>query len=192
MFNKKLFKILISTMMIIALGLSIAACGNKDDDNSKATGDKKSFANLSTTDIDGNKVDGSIFKDKKLTLVNVWGINCPPCIAEIPELETVSKNYADKGVAVVGLLAEQGVANDEEAKSRVKQLLEKSGATYKQLVLSDELLKTDVMKNIEFTPTSFFVNSKGEIVNTVVGAKNVKGWSELIDEQLGKLQKLCE
>lgn len=187
MFNKKLFKILISTMMIIALGLSIAACGNKDDDNSKATGDKKSFANLSTTDIDGNKVDGSIFKDKKLTLVNVWGINCPPCIAEIPELETVSKNYADKGVAVVGLLAEQGVANDEETKSQVKKLLEKSGATYKQLVLSDELLKTDVMKNIEFTPTSFFVNSKGEIVNTVVGAKNVKGWSELIDEQLGKL-----
>ena len=34
------------------------------------------FTNMDTTDIDGNKMDSSIFAKNKVTLVNVWNVGC--------------------------------------------------------------------------------------------------------------------
>ena len=39
------------------------------------------FKDMKTTDIDGNKVDKSIFSKYKLTMVNVWNTGCSPCIS---------------------------------------------------------------------------------------------------------------
>lgn len=41
------------------------------------------FTNMDTTDIDGNKMDSSIFAKNKVTLVNVWNVGCTPCVNEI-------------------------------------------------------------------------------------------------------------
>ena len=37
-------------------------------------------------DLQGNEITESIFAEKDLTVVNIWGTFCPPCIAEMPEL----------------------------------------------------------------------------------------------------------
>lgn len=39
----------------------------------------------------------------KVVVVEVWGVNCPPCIASLPELAKLAKTYEKKGLAVVGL-----------------------------------------------------------------------------------------
>ena len=39
-------------------------------------------------------------------MVNLWGTFCGPCINEMPHLGEISKEYADKGVAVVGILVD--------------------------------------------------------------------------------------
>ena len=49
------------------------------------TGNTVSFE---TVDIDGNKVSSAdIFSKHKLTMVNIWGTFCGPCIREMPDLE---------------------------------------------------------------------------------------------------------
>jgi thiol-disulfide isomerase/thioredoxin len=39
----------------------------------------------------------------KVVVVEEWGVNCPPCIASLPELAKLAKSNAKKGLVVVGL-----------------------------------------------------------------------------------------
>lgn len=39
----------------------------------------------------------------KVVVVEMWGVNCPPCIASLPELARLAKSNEKKGLAVVGL-----------------------------------------------------------------------------------------
>ena len=45
---------------------------------------------FTTEDLDGNEVTESILKDKDVTMINIWGTFCPPCIEEMPELAKLS------------------------------------------------------------------------------------------------------
>ena len=50
---------------------------------------KEKFPSFETTDTKGNKVTEKIFADKEITMVNVWGTFCGPCINEMPELQKI-------------------------------------------------------------------------------------------------------
>ena len=39
----------------------------------------------------------------KVVVVEEWGVNCPPCIASLPELAKLAKSNEKKGLVVVGL-----------------------------------------------------------------------------------------
>lgn len=51
-------------------------------------GDKISFT---ATDFKGNPVTSEIFAKNKLTMVNIWGTFCGPCIREMPDLARINK-----------------------------------------------------------------------------------------------------
>lgn len=44
----------------------------------------------------------------KVVVVEKWGVNCPPCIASLPELAKLAKRYETKGLAVIGLEVQGG------------------------------------------------------------------------------------
>ena len=39
--------------------------------------------------VNGDAVGSSIFKDYQLTMINIWGTLCKPCINEMPDLEAL-------------------------------------------------------------------------------------------------------
>lgn len=45
-----------------------------------------------------------------LRVVNYWATWCPPCIKEIPDLVSISREYADRPVTVVGLAIDNAEA----------------------------------------------------------------------------------
>ena len=47
---------------------------------------------FSAKDIDGKNVSEKVFADSKITMVNVWGTFCGPCIREMPDLGVLNKN----------------------------------------------------------------------------------------------------
>lgn len=63
----------------------------------------------------GEQVNDAAFDAKalagKVLVVESWGVNCPPCIASLPEMQSLSKSGAKKGLVVVGLEA-QGSSNE--------------------------------------------------------------------------------
>lgn len=43
----------------------------------------------------------------KVVVVEEWGVNCPPCIASLPELARMAKSGGKRGLVVVGLERQQ-------------------------------------------------------------------------------------
>lgn len=56
-----------------------------------------------TVDINNNPVDDSILQGHKLTMVNVWGTFCGPCIEEMPDLQALYAENKGKDVNVIGI-----------------------------------------------------------------------------------------
>ena len=136
---------------------------------------------FSTTDLDGNAVDSSILSEAKLTVLNVWATYCTPCVNEMPDLETLSQNYKDKGVQVVGLVAD--VFDDEEKKTEAKEILSATGVTYVNL-LPDTVLDDSLLYDITGTPTTLFLDSEGKILKIVEGTRDLDALTEMVDELL--------
>ena len=187
-----------------ALLLMLGACapaGNADsstmplpsDGNTSdaAAGDEQTgvMGKFTTTDLDGNEVDQSIFADYKLTMINVWGTFCPPCIHEMPDLGEIAKEYEEKDVRIVGLVADtlnpDGSISDKQVKT-AKEIVEKTGADYLHILPSPDLFH--VMSAATALPTTFFVDSEGNQVGfAVISAQSKEKWIETIDKMLAEV-----
>ena len=58
-------------------------------------------------------VDSSIFAEKDLTVLNVWGTFCGPCINEMPELGEWQRALPEN-VQIIGLVADVAGKEDKE------------------------------------------------------------------------------
>ena len=123
------------------------------------------FTNMDTTDIDGNKMDSSIFAKNKVTLVNVWNVGCTPCVNEIPDLG-------------------MGISDDEMA--QIKDIMSNANASYTQLRMDGTLATNESLLNIMAYPTTYVVGSDGTILDTIEGSKDYEGWKALIDSYLAE------
>ncbi len=164
---------------------------NQDEDvevnNEMEDLDLSWFETMNTVDLDGNKIKETMFLEYDLTLVNVWNSECPPCIAELPELQKLAEKYTNIGVKgmpieIAGFNVEVGLGDGE--KKVVKDLLQGASANYQQILAWDELLEGGFFNYVEGFPTTFFLNNKGEVLNIYVGARNLDSWSELVEENL--------
>lgn len=143
-------------------------------------------------DLEGNEINSKdIYKNSKLTLVNLWAVTCPPCLAEMPELENISNLYEKKDLQVIGIIGDVANFKDEQSKEAIKNakaIISETGVNYLN-VLNNEDLYDNYFKNIVGTPTSFFVDSEGKLLGpTLVGAKEEEEFKSTIDSILEKIQ----
>ena len=187
---KKRLLILGFALMMMA---SATACGSqsstdKDGGNAKtestaASTDKKSqkFPEFKAKTVTGEDISSDVFKDNKLTVVNVWGSWCGPCVAEIPELQKLYENMKDKGVNVVGLAQDAGTDLDA-----VKEIIDKNKVTYQNIV--PEGATEDFVMSIMAFPTTFFVDSDRNIVGVIQGNRNLEAFTAAVEGVLEKLK----
>ncbi len=108
-------------------------------------------------DLDGNPVSSSeLFARNEVTLLNVYTTWCGYCYMEMPELEKLSQEYADRGAAIVGLCVD---AVDEQRIAAAKKMAADTGVTYLNLAGTQEL--ADRLK-VSAYPTTFFVDREGK------------------------------
>ena len=134
------------------------------------------FTNMDTTDIDGNKMDSSIFAKNKVTLVNVWNVGCTPCVNEIPDLDKINSEYKDKGAAVYGLYGDLGMGISDDEMAQIKDIMSNANASYTQLRMDGTLATNESLLNIMAYPTTYVVGSDGTILDTIEGSKDYEGW----------------
>ena len=144
------------------------------------------FTNMDTTDIDGNKMDSSIFAKNKVTLVNVWNVGCTPCVNEIPDLDKINSEYKDKGAAVYGLYGDLGMGISDDEMAQIKDIMSNANASYTQLRMDGTHATNESLLNIMAYPTTYVVGSDGTILDTIEGSKDYEGWKALIDSYLAE------
>ena len=146
------------------------------------------LSDFAATDLDGNAVDASLFAGYDLTMINVWGTNCGPCIQEMPDLAALHASYADKGVQVVGLVSDALGMDGSVSESQVadaRAIVEETGAAYPHIVPSEDLIF--LLQQIFAVPTTFFVDETGaQVGQTYLGAKSEDEWAAIVDELLGE------
>lgn len=149
------------------------------------------FKTMDLETLDGTHFTSENLKDARITVFNVWGTECPPCIREIPYLQELNNTYAPGEIQVVGLLSDSVNAQGEVVPAHLdtaRKYMEDSGATYQTLIL-DQATFAFITTNIVGTPTTFYVNSDGEIIRTVTGGNDYGSWKAITDEELAKLSQ---
>lgn len=111
-------------------------------------------------DLDGKSVKSSDFAGK-VVILDFWATWCGPCRMEIPGFIELQKQYADKGLVVIG------VSLDQDGASAVKPFIEKMGINY-PIALGDEAV-VSAFGGIEGIPTTFIIDRAGNIVRKHVG-----------------------
>ena len=120
-----------------------------------------------TTDLDGNPVSSAdLFKDNKVTMVNVWGVWCGNCLYEMAELAQLHNRLQEKGCGIVGLEFEKKPI--EEMADTARAVMTANGVTYPNAIMPKG---NAILDTVYAWPTTFFVDSEGRILTyPIVGA----------------------
>ena len=172
--------------LFVILILLFAACGGaqaESADTKPAAPEKVgTFGAFETTDLQGNKVTQSIFAGHKITMINIWGTFCNPCIREMPELAKLNNEY--EGLQVVGIVIDSTETSGKvitEKYNNAIGIIKTTGATYTHLFPSASLTQC-CLKDVTSIPVTIFVNENGDIIGeSYVGARNYQQWKEIID-----------
>ena len=118
---------------------------------------------------DGETVTSDIFADSRLTMVNVWATYCNPCLMEMPYLGELAAEYSPEDFQIIGIISDV-MEGDEDTLQTALSLISETGAdTYTHLLLNESLY-TAMLTDVTAVPTTFFVDSEGRILDTVLGS----------------------
>ncbi len=125
-------------------------------------------------DVAGKTVKSSDFKGK-VVMLNFWGTWCPPCVAEIPDLIALQKQFADRGFTVIG-------AAYEPNPEAVTEFVKEHGINYPVVLADKETLAA--FRNVEAFPTSIFIDRDGVVTTTTVGLMEPGTFEKIIEPML--------
>lgn len=109
---------------------------------------------------DGRKVRLSDLRGRPV-LVNFWATWCPPCRAEVPEIQKAYEKYKASGFTVVAV-------NVQESTSAVAKFMEEFGMTF--TVAIDSSGAVGRLYRVSGIPASFFVDRSGIVREIIVGS----------------------
>ena len=190
-------KVIAIALSLLCVMLVFASCGNgggNDVTESQSSGSTfprgdEIFKDTESYDLDGNKVDDKIFKGKKLTMVNVWGTFCSPCIGEMPDLQKLSENYADKDFQIIGIVCDVDGKDDSEKIELAKEICKDTGVKYVSIVPS-ESLNDALLNSVMSVPATFFLDEDGrQLDRNFIGSRSYEGWQAIVDSIYAELDK---
>ena len=111
--------------------------------------------NFDVATLDGRRVKLSDYRGKAV-LLNFWATWCSPCKVEMPWFVDLQKKYGNDGLVILG------VAMDDSEASKIAEFANEMGVNYPVLLGTDKV--SEDYGNVEFLPTSFYIDREGKIV----------------------------
>jgi thiol-disulfide isomerase/thioredoxin len=131
-------------------------------------------AGFSFTDVQGHPHSLTSHQGKWV-LVNLWATWCAPCVAEMPELEALSRSRDD--------LVVLGLAVDGQNAGRVAEFARKLNVTYPIIAGSPELAR---QFNPKGYPTSVLYDPQGQQAMLIEGPIVRKEIEEVLARRIAK------
>lgn len=98
--------------------------------------------------------------DGKVVMINFWASWCPPCVREIPAFIKLQKDYADKGLVIVGIAL--------DSKQNIIDFTDPMDINYPVLMAEQEgiALSQAYGNRLGVLPYTVIIDRKGKIVYT--------------------------
>jgi peroxiredoxin len=107
------------------------------------------------TSLDGKLVKLSDYRGKAV-LLNFWATWCSPCKIEMPWFVDLQKKYGNDGLIVLG------IAMDDTETDKIAKFASEMGVNYPVLLGTDKV--SEQYGDVEYLPTSFYIDREGKIV----------------------------
>ena len=151
------YRLALGTLALVLITfVVIQGCAN----NAPDSGIGHQAPDFTLRDLDGNLVRLSDLRGKAV-FINFWATWCPPCRAEMSEIEAVHQEYKDQGVVVLSV-------DVSEPESTVRQYIQQGGFSWTTVLDSTGEVARDYQ--IAAIPTSFFLDKEGIIRAVNIGA----------------------
>ncbi|GJM05003.1 MAG: thioredoxin [marine bacterium B5-7] len=121
---------------------------------------------ISLNIIDGRKIEFRSLRGKPL-LVTFWSTTCTTCIKEMPHLVELYKQLNKDGLEIIG------IAMPYDPPNRVLELTEEREIPY-PIALDIEGIALKAFGDISVTPTSFLIDSLGNIIQQKTGEMDIE------------------
>ena len=168
--GKRKNKLRLLIPLALVLAVAAVACGGSGGGSS---GSGEPAPNFSITMFQGQDVVGgqevnlSDLIGQKPIVLNFWAGLCPPCRAEMPDLQIFNEKFKDRALLIgIDLGQFTGLGTQQDA----QDLLEELGVTYPAGFTTE----AGVVRDYEVLgmPTTVFIDAQGKIFNKWTGALN--------------------
>lgn len=180
-------KIAVVAMAIAVMAVALAACESGENSNDQETGtdsepSRERFPSFEGKTLEGSDINSGVFAQNSVTVVNFWFSDCPPCLAELGELNEVNEELKKYGGEVIGVNT-YTFGGDEKAIKEAAGILNQKKASYRNLWVSKDSDLAKLTKEIVGYPTTYVVDRNGTIVGEpILGSID----NEALKEELQK------
>lgn len=102
----------------------------------------------------------------KIVLLDFWATWCPPCRVAIPELVSLQKKYADKGLVILGISVDDPAT---ATKTYLREFKNKFLINYTILRVDEKVMGDYFGNQSPAIPTFFLIDRNGRIHQKFVG-----------------------
>ena len=149
--------LVITLVSVLTSGLVMAGCSPSSAQGVEVGNQAPDFQLQS---LDGQTVSLGDLQGKPV-LINFWATWCSPCRGEMPYIQEIYEEWSDRGLVVLAI-------NIGESSSKAEEFMQSYNLSF--TVLLDT--KQDVAQkyNIQYIPTTFFIDKDGIIQDKLIGA----------------------
>jgi peroxiredoxin len=119
---------------------------------------------LTLQTISGEKIETKDLKGKVI-VINLWFTTCYPCIAELPALNKLVKEYKDKNVVFLGLSTDTKEMLDADFSPKYK---------FDFTIIPDAMNIVDEKIGHTGFPTTYIIDKKGRVIDAWIGGSTGK------------------
>ncbi len=163
--------------LLLAVAVLLAACSSAANDADAAVpgGITNGFTHAFAT-FDGDETTIETLANGKPVVLNFFASTCAPCIAELPDFESVHQ-------ATTGEVTFVGLASDGDRPEDAAKLIEATGVTF------DVGLDTSDSQFLRHydglgMPTTVFIRADGTVADSWTGALSTDSLNDKIDDLL--------
>lgn len=122
-------------------------------------------------DLEGNEVTLSDLRGKAV-FINFWASWCPPCKAEMPDIEQLYQETKDTDLVILTI-------NSGEGATVAKRFMDENNYTF--MVLDDYKKEVSDLYRVMALPTSLFIDKNGSLIETHYGVMNIDTMREYVE-----------
>ncbi len=138
---------------LLIAGSLLISCGS---------GSKKPANSFQVFDLDGKSHSSADWIGRQPVVINFWGTWCGPCRREMPDLVRLYKEYAPRGVEILGLAI-------RDNPTRIRQFTSQYGVDWVMLMAdANVVMRFGATQGV---PTTIFLDRDGNELMRYVGVK---------------------